>query len=210
KLQASKMFKSEMRTSFKFEHCWEIMRSNAKWCTQQLTKPGPSKKEKPADGIVLDTKGKQGSAEEKQENQGDNGVERPEEGRKKCKENAKKALDQKRVIGFLSSFQSTLEKQNAFNQEELELKKEKERKEFELMQEDLALKRKAHESREETRKKKAMLEERRDDERILAINVETQTPALREYYELLQKRILKKWKEDATSGNDSENSSGTG
>ncbi|KAI3991186.1 hypothetical protein MKX01_022407, partial [Papaver californicum] len=50
------MYKTLERGPFKYEHCWEIMKQNPKCCTQQLTKFGSSKKDKPAGVIILNTK----------------------------------------------------------------------------------------------------------------------------------------------------------
>lgn len=206
KSQALKMYKTLEGTTFRFEHCWEVMRKNPKWCSQKLTKPGSSKKDKPVDVINLDTLKQPITSTEGSEDNKSEGVPRPDEGRKLSKENAKKAHEQKGVIGFLTSYQSTIEKQNVFSQKELELKIEKERKEFELMKEDLALKKKAYELKEEARKKKEMIAERIEEERILNKDLDKMQPVMRKAYKIIQARILKKWKEDGTLGNDSESS----
>ncbi|KAI3973548.1 hypothetical protein MKW92_047903, partial [Papaver armeniacum] len=49
-----------------------------------------------------------------------------------------------------------------------------------------------------------MLAERKEEERILNKDLEKMQPALRKAYKIIQARILKKWKEDGTLGNDSE------
>ncbi|KAL2461811.1 DNA binding [Abeliophyllum distichum] len=45
KREAIRMFENyNDNKPFKFEHCWEILKSNAKWCTTQLTKMNESNK----------------------------------------------------------------------------------------------------------------------------------------------------------------------
>ncbi|KAI3870850.1 hypothetical protein MKX03_013741 [Papaver bracteatum] len=74
------------------------------------------------------------------------------------------------------------------------------------MKDDLALNKKAYELKKEARKKKEMLAERIEEERILNKDLEKMQPALRKAYKIIQARILKKWKEYGTLGNDAESS----
>lgn len=48
------VYKGREEKLFKYEHCWDIMRNNPKWCTRQLTKSGTSKKQKSIDDSSTD------------------------------------------------------------------------------------------------------------------------------------------------------------
>ncbi|KAI3853391.1 hypothetical protein MKW92_029938, partial [Papaver armeniacum] len=107
--EAKLLYEGIEGSSFKFEHCWEIMKASPKWCSLQLSKPS-SKKAKINGKSSVDT-----LAEEEKNNIGghgneyDNDDDRPL-GRKSSKENKKRMNDQKAVVDMLCSFQSTLEK----------------------------------------------------------------------------------------------------
>ncbi|RZC55002.1 hypothetical protein C5167_013866 [Papaver somniferum] len=118
-------------SSFKFEHCWEILKENPKWCSLQLTSTGTSKKEKKtgeslADSLAhtsLTSSLPDGVTDVDNENiDAEQGVARPP-GKNTSKAKLQKAHEQKNIAGILSSFQTTVEKQHLLNQQELELKK---------------------------------------------------------------------------------------
>lgn len=112
------MFEGNDKGPFKYEHCWEIMKANPKWCSQQLTLANSSKKSKVLDGDSVDT-GTASVPNNEEEYLDVDGVDRGP-GRKKAKENVQKMHDQKAVVDMLSSYKSTLEKQHAINQQNME------------------------------------------------------------------------------------------
>ena len=123
--------------SFRFEHCWEILKKNPKWCFDQLTKTGGSKKQKSVEGNSIDTEppstpttpgsvfsiGDDSINQETFANQSINsdGKVRPL-GRKNSKEKKKRVIEEKGMIDALGNLQCTLEKQFNFNQQEVEKK----------------------------------------------------------------------------------------
>ncbi|KAK3218411.1 hypothetical protein Dsin_012381 [Dipteronia sinensis] len=55
KREAIRMYTDFTSKPFKFEHCWEILKNNPKWCPGELTKQCGSKKQKAVDGSFLDS-----------------------------------------------------------------------------------------------------------------------------------------------------------
>ncbi|KAL2508242.1 glutathione S-transferase T2-like [Forsythia ovata] len=118
---------------FKYEHCWEIMIKNPKWCSKGLTKTNRSNKTK-----YGNSKDNSPTNDRTFSNLGDNctmdsialeginsdGVVRPQ-GRKGCKEKKRRLGEEKGVVDVLNKLQCTLEKQIDVNREELELKRER-------------------------------------------------------------------------------------
>ncbi|KAL5711986.1 hypothetical protein ACHQM5_014202 [Ranunculus cassubicifolius] len=181
---------------FKFEHCWEIMKKNPKWCSLHVTKQGSSKKQKPLDDSspdnpILPDSTMQGSALD------DNGtnfdmedeLERPD-GRKATKEKKKKGVADKGVVDVLGNMHSTWEKQYNLIKEELELKKERDQKEFELKEQTMKLE---LEFKERNQKLKEKVQRQKDQERIMNKDLTNLDPSLRQHFEKIQANILKEW-----------------
>ncbi|KAL2535485.1 glutathione S-transferase T2-like [Forsythia ovata] len=113
--------------SFKYNHCWEIMIKNPKWCSKRLTKTNGSSKQK-VDNNISPT------IDEPFSNLGDdfmafeginsNGAMHPQ-GRKGCKEKKRRLNDEKGVVDALNKLQCTLEKQIIVNRKELEMKRDR-------------------------------------------------------------------------------------
>ncbi|GER37338.1 glutathione S-transferase THETA 2 [Striga asiatica] len=156
------------KKKFKFEHCWEIMRKNPKWCTNQLTKTNGSNKSKAdnvshlptdllfvnlADDTCMDPLGSETLKMD--------GLVRPQ-GRKASKDKKRKPNDDKGVVEVLGKLQCTLEMHVNITREELELKKEREEKEHELREQDLT----------------------------------KLSPTMRETFEMYRVQILKEWEND--------------
>lgn len=190
--------------SFKFEHSWEIMKQNPKWCSTQLTKAGGSKKQKVIDDSKVDilpisTPASEPTVERgddtinadiiKIENSNTSGNVRPL-GRKGSKEKKKRADEENGVISVLINLQSSLDKQIAFTKEELELKKEKDEKDF-------LLRKQAMEMEMEFKKE---VQKRKEQERILNRDLSKLQPALRKAVERMQAQILKEWEDDGLFG----------
>ncbi|KAK0580523.1 hypothetical protein LWI29_002937 [Acer saccharum] len=122
---------------FKYEHCWEILIKNPKWCSKEFTKTNDSNKQKSINDsnspMSFSNEGDESMNSDTPVTEGINvdGVVRPQ-GRKGTKEKKRRLNDEKSVVDALYNLQSTLEKQIMVNQEELELKREKDKKEFEL------------------------------------------------------------------------------
>ncbi|KAI3925656.1 hypothetical protein MKW92_053548, partial [Papaver armeniacum] len=198
-----------------FEHCWEIMKKNPKWCSLQLTKTGTSKKEKktgeglvdsqPALAQTLPTSSlPDGVTDVDQENiDAEQGVSRPP-GKNTSKAKLQKAHEQKNMASILSSFQATIEKQHILNQQELELKKEKDKKDHELMEllmkKELELKEKSQQLKEEAQRQKEKLGKRKECERIMTTDLTPLQPAIRKVYEQMQAKIIKEWEEEGLLG----------
>ncbi|RZC76643.1 hypothetical protein C5167_000784 [Papaver somniferum] len=98
-------------SAFKFEHCWEILKENPKWCSLQLTKTGTSKKEKKTAGEGLADSLAQTSLTsslpdgvtdvDKEDIDAEQGVARPP-GKNTSKAKHQKAHEQKNIAGILS------------------------------------------------------------------------------------------------------------
>ncbi|TXG51072.1 hypothetical protein EZV62_023596 [Acer yangbiense] len=208
---------------FKYEYCWEILITNPKWCSKELTKTNDSNKQK----FVNDSNSPVSFS-----NQGDDymnlntpiteginsdGVVRPQ-GRKDTKEKKRRLNDEKGVVEALCNLQSILEKQIKFNEEELELKKEKDKKEFELreqtMKKEIKLKEKAQKMKEKDQqlkeknqrlkekeqKMKEKAQKRQKQDCILNQDVNKLPLPLRSTFEIYQTQILKEWENDGLFG----------
>ncbi|KAI3852148.1 hypothetical protein MKX03_015608, partial [Papaver bracteatum] len=101
---------------------------------------------------------------------------------------------------------STIEKQHLFNQQELELKKEKDKKDHELMEllmkKELELKENAQQLKEEAQRQKQKLGKRKECERIMTTDLTPLQPAIRKVYEQMQAKIIKEWEEEGLLGDD--------
>ncbi|XP_026416043.1 uncharacterized protein LOC113311418 [Papaver somniferum] len=121
------------------------------------------------------------------------GVARPP-GKNTSKAKLQKAHEQKNIAGILSSFQTTVEKQHLLNQQELELKKEKDKKDHELMEllmkKELELKEKDQQLKEEAQRQKQKLGKRKECERIMTTDLTPLQPAIRKAYEQMQAKII--------------------
>ncbi|RZC87628.1 hypothetical protein C5167_036169 [Papaver somniferum] len=201
-------------SAFKFEHCWEILKENPKWCSLQLTRTGTSKKEKKTGESLVDSLAQtsltsslpDGVADVDNENiDAEQGVSRPP-GKNTIKAKLQKAHEQKNIAGILSSFQTTVEKQHLLNQQELELKKEKDKKDHELMEilmkKELELKEKDQQLKEEAQRQKQKLGKRKECERIMTTDLTPLQPAIRKVYEQMQAKIIKEWEEEGLLGDD--------
>ncbi|KAK2647620.1 hypothetical protein Ddye_015109 [Dipteronia dyeriana] len=208
---------------FKYEHCWEILIKNPKWCLKELTKTNESNKQK----AVNDSDSPVSFS-----NQGDDymnpdtpltgginsdGVMRPQ-GRKGTKEKMRWLNDEKCVVDALYNLQSTLERKIKVNEEELELKREKDNKEFQLreqtMKKEIKLKEKAQKMKEKAqqlkendqrlKKKEQEIKEkaqkRQEQDRFLNQDVNKLPQALRSTFEIYQAQILKEWENDGLFG----------
>ncbi|KAF5198131.1 hypothetical protein FRX31_012282 [Thalictrum thalictroides] len=196
--QARRMYKELGDQPFRYEHCWEIMKNNPKWCSQQLTKSGISKKQKLVDGSFVDNSLPNGDnvINLDTEINNSNGVTRPD-GRKATKEMKKRAVIEKGVVDVLGNLQCTLEKQFDFNREELELKKEKDKRESELREQVIKME---LELKERNQKMKEKAQKRKEQERILNKDLTNLQPAVRETFERMQAKILKEWENDFQGG----------
>ncbi|XP_026400133.1 glutathione S-transferase T2-like [Papaver somniferum] len=192
-MEAKFLFEGNDKGPFKYEHCWEIMKANPKWCSQQLTLANSSKKLKVLDGDSVDT-GTASVPNNEEEYLDVDGVDRGP-GRKKAKENVQKMHDQKAVVDMLSSYKSTLEKQHAINQQNMEWREQMFKKDFELREKSQKLK-------EETQKSKQKAYKRKEQERILNTNLEKLQPVLRIAYEKMQAQILKEWENEGLFGDE--------
>ncbi|KAI3973010.1 hypothetical protein MKX01_019668 [Papaver californicum] len=187
--EAKFLFEGNDKGPFKYEHCWELMKDNPKWCWQQLTLASSSKKAKvvEVDGISVDS-GTASMPTNEEEYLDVDGADRGP-GRKKAKENVQKMYDQKGVVDMLSSYKTTLEKQHIIKQQNLEWREQMLRKDFELRERSMKLKEEAQMS-----KKKAYT--RKKLERISNTDLESLQPALRTAYEKWQTQILKEWQNE--------------
>ena len=208
---------------FKYEHCWEILITNPKWCSKELTKTNNSNKQKSVNDsdspVSLSNLGDDYMNPDNPITEGINsdGVVRPQ-GRKATKEKKRRLNDEKGVVDALYNLQSTLEKQIKVNEEELKLKREKDKKEFELreqiMKKEIELKEKAQKMKEkdqQLKKKNQRLKEkeqnmkekaqkRQEQDRILNQDVNKLPLALRSTFEIYQAQILKEWENDGLFG----------
>ncbi|KAL6494195.1 hypothetical protein OROGR_030995 [Orobanche gracilis] len=208
KNKALLMYKEMEARIFKYEHCWEIMKNNPKWCTRQLTKSGTSKKQKLVDDSSIDNlfPPTQTTMESSLPHGDDvinldteiteDGVTRPD-GRKATKEKKKRVVTEKGVIDALRHLQCTLERQLDFNREELELKKERDKREYELREQTI---KKELEFKERNQKLKEKAQKRKEQERILNKDLTNLQPAVRETFERMQAQILKEWEKDDILG----------
>ncbi|KAK3225451.1 hypothetical protein Dsin_005313 [Dipteronia sinensis] len=199
----------------KYEHCWEILIKNPKWCSKELTKIADSNKQKSVnDSDSPVSFSNQGDAYRNPdtpitEGINSDGVVR-QQGRKGTKEKKRRLNDERGV--------STLEKQIKVNEEELELKREKEKKEFEVreqtMKKEIELKEKAQKMKEKDQqlkekdqrlkekeqKMKVKAQKRQEQDRILNQDVNKLPLALRSTFEIYQAQILKEWENDGLFG----------
>ncbi|KAL2492627.1 DNA binding [Abeliophyllum distichum] len=99
--------------SFKYEHCWEIMIKNPKWCSKGLTKTngsnkpkfGNSKDNSPTNGMTSSNLGDNCTIDSiALEGINSDGVVRPQ-GRKGCKEKKRRLGDEKGVVDALNKLQ---------------------------------------------------------------------------------------------------------
>ncbi|KAL6572234.1 hypothetical protein OROMI_013192 [Orobanche minor] len=189
---------------FKHEDCWEICRKNVKWCTKLLTKQDVNKKQKP---IVDSSNENSPTSKQAQfdpsfiagssyatenicneaENTNDEGIARPANGRKAVKDQRKKMAAEKSVADALGNLQAFLERQADLNRAELELKKEKDKKDFELRREIFTSE---IESKKEANEVKKGALKRKEQERILDKELTRLAPNVRKKYELMQAQIL--------------------
>ncbi|KAL5718566.1 hypothetical protein ACHQM5_011453 [Ranunculus cassubicifolius] len=186
--------------AFKFEHCWEILKKNPKWCSLQLTKQGSSKKQKSVDDrssdnpILVESTLRGSTLGDNVTNlDSEDELERPD-GRKATKEKKKKVVTDKGVVDVLGNMHSTWEKQYNLIKEELELKKERDQKEFELKERTMKLE---LQFKERNQKLKEKAQRRKDQERIMNKDLTNLEPSLRQHYEKIQANILKEWEHDA-------------
>ncbi|KAL2522014.1 uncharacterized protein Fot_25937 [Forsythia ovata] len=102
-------------------------------------------------------------------------------------------------MNALNKLQCTLEKQVNVNLVDLEMKREKDRKEFELreqvMKKEIELKEKAQKLRERAQR-------RQEQERIMNQDLSKLPPTVRASYEIFQGQILKEWEIEGLFGND--------
>lgn len=202
-------------TSFKFEHCWEIMKDNPKWCSAQLTKTGSSKKAKSVGANAAPSPSVANAAEISSSHEPDhtnvgssgekiindeNGLDRPL-GRKGSKEKKKKMKEQQGVVDVLTSFQSSFEKQYMYNERNLEWRQQMLQKELELKEKAQLLKEKAQLLKEEAHSKKQKMEDRKEQERIMNTDLDTLQPALRSAFKRMQSQIMKEWEDSGLLGN---------
>ncbi|CAH9108928.1 unnamed protein product [Cuscuta europaea] len=155
--------------SFKYEHCWEIMKTNLKWCTKEVTRTKELSKQRAASDTDVDTKvpstiplttaNKEHDCINIDAPSAINGsdVERPQ-GRKGTKEKKGKLNEEKGVVDALNKLQTILEKQISVSEEELKMKREKNIKDFDLkekiMKKEVELKENAHKLKENAKKLK--------------------------------------------------------
>ncbi|KAL6574350.1 hypothetical protein OROHE_001254 [Orobanche hederae] len=198
---------SEHNQPFKHEECWEICRKNVKWCTQLLTKQNATKKQKPvvdssnvnsltsketqpdSNFIPSSSYAPENSKINESGDVVDEGVARPT-GRKYVKDQKKRMVAEKGVAEALGNLQTFLKSQVDLNRVELELKKEKEKKDYELREKIFT---------EEIEFKK-QTQKRKDQERILDKDLSRLAPNLRKKYEQMQAQILKEWEKDGYFG----------
>ncbi|KAL2532874.1 NAM-associated domain-containing protein [Abeliophyllum distichum] len=132
-------------------------------------------------------------------------VVRPQ-GRKGCKEKRRRLNDENGVVDVLKKLQCTLEKHIEFNQKELELKREKDMKQFEMreqtLRKDLELKDTAQKLKIKDQELRERAQKRQEQHRIMNQDISKLTPALRKTYEIYQAKILKEWENDDLFGND--------
>ncbi|KAL2508485.1 glutathione S-transferase T2-like [Forsythia ovata] len=86
------------------------------------------------------------------------------QGRKSCKEKKRKLNEEKGVMNALNKLQCTLEKQVNVNLVDLEMKREKDRKEFELREQVM---KKETELKEKAQKLRERAQRRQEQERIM-------------------------------------------
>ncbi|KAL2503598.1 NAM-associated domain-containing protein [Abeliophyllum distichum] len=173
---------------------------NPKWCSKELTKRNVFNRQKfnnsnsPTIDESLPNLGDDPTASE-----GINSDEvvRPQ-GRKSCKEKKRKLNEENGVMNALNKLQCTLEKQVNVNLVDLDMKREKDRKEFELreqvMKKEIELKEKAQKLRERAQR-------RQEQERIMNQDLTKLSPNVRASYEIFQGQILKEWESEGLFGN---------
>ncbi|KAL5728008.1 hypothetical protein ACHQM5_001137 [Ranunculus cassubicifolius] len=210
---------------FKHEECWEICRKNAKWCTKHLTKQDASRKNKSvvdssdentptSNQTQTDPSPVAGSSSARvndgidpknveAEKTNDEGVSRPDKGRKGVKDQKRRVVAEKVVADALGNLQSSLEKQFEWNRVDLELKKEREKKDYELRKKIFNAE---IELKERNQKMKEKAQKRKEQERILEKDLTKLTLNVRVKYETMQAHILKEWEKEGffgeVSGND--------
>ncbi|CAH9088065.1 unnamed protein product [Cuscuta epithymum] len=211
-----KVFSDKKIKEFKYIHCWELLITNPKWCTSQLTKASglnKSASDNKTAAEVCDTSPipeKHGLESEQIKS---DGIVRPL-GRKSCKDRKRKLNSENGVIEILNKIQCSFDKQIEFNKVELEMKKENQMKEYafreELMKKEIELKEHNRKLREEAqlmkeeqemkKKEKEMRQRRVDQDRVMSIDLSRLPPSTRATYEILQAQILKEWEIGSTSG----------
>ncbi|KAL5709323.1 hypothetical protein ACHQM5_020027 [Ranunculus cassubicifolius] len=202
---------------FKHEECWEICRKNAKWCTKHLTKQDASKMQKsvvenPPTSNQTQTDPSSSSARVNDdtdpkiveaEKTNDEGVTLPDDGRKAVKEQKRRVVAEKVVADALGNLQSSLERQFELNRVDLELKKEREKKDYELREKIFNVE---IELKERNQKMKEKAQKRKEQERILEKDLTKLAPNVQVLYETMQAQIVKEWEKDGffgeVSGND--------
>ncbi|KAL2545031.1 glutathione S-transferase T2-like [Forsythia ovata] len=126
-------------------------------------------------------------------------VVRPQ-GRKSCKEKRRRLNDENGVVDVLKKLQCTLKKQNEFNQKELELKIEKDMKQFEMreqtLRKNLELKDTAQKLKIKDQELRERAQKRQEQDHIMNQDISKLIPALQKTYE------LKEWENDDLFGND--------
>ncbi|KAL6578424.1 hypothetical protein OROMI_010752 [Orobanche minor] len=204
---------------FKHEECWDICRKNVKWCTKQLTKQDAPRKQK----YVVDSSNENSASSKETQaapnlvqgsssacvndvthlktseggNTNDEGVARPNDGRKAIKDQKKKVFAEKSVADALGNLQSSLERQIELNRMDLKLKKEREKKDYELRDKIFNAE---IELKEKNQKMKEKAYKRKEQERILEKDLTKLTPNVRKKYEAMQAQIIKEWEKDGFFG----------
>ncbi|CAH9084452.1 unnamed protein product [Cuscuta epithymum] len=185
--------------SFKHEHCWEIMKTNSKWCTKEVNRTKDLSKQKTANasGHTQESIPPMNSGNEDQNcidldvtSDGKRSdIERPQ-GRKATKEKKRRLNDEKNVVDALNKIHTVLDKQVSVNEEEVKMKKEKDLKDFELrekvMQKELEFKERA--------------EKRKELQYILNQDVNKLPFSMRERFEMYQSQIFKEWENNGRFG----------
>ncbi|KAL5720819.1 hypothetical protein ACHQM5_013451 [Ranunculus cassubicifolius] len=171
--------------AFKHEECWDICRKNVKWCSSSACVNDGT------DPKIVEA-----------EKTNDEGVTRPDDGRKAVKDQKRRVVGEKVVADALGNLQSSLEKQFEWNRADLELKKEREKKDYELREKifnaEIGLK-------ERNQKMKEKAQKRKEQERILEKDLSKLAPNVRVKYETMQAQILKEWEKDGFFGEVSAN-----
>ncbi|KAL2479030.1 glutathione S-transferase T2-like [Forsythia ovata] len=104
------------------------------------------------------------------------------QGRNGCKEKRKRLNDENDVVDVLKKLQCTIEKKIEFNQKELELKREKDMKKFEMreqtLRKDLKLKDTAQKLKFKDQELRERAQKRQEQHRIMNQDISKLTPAL--------------------------------
>ncbi|GER33179.1 transposon protein [Striga asiatica] len=228
KREAIRMYKEcTGKKEFQFEHCWETLRTNPKWCMKNMTKKNefsegdhPTDKDTSSVHIIPDDSQDVDCVGEINKT---NGIVRPH-GRKASKEGKRKTNEDIAVIDAIKGLRSTFEK-------EIEFKKESSKKEFEFKQhianQEIEVKvaaekrklkdqelREEAQKKEDRRKEKELHEKeklekkaqkREEQHRILSIDVSKLPQAVQKRIEECQMRILNEWETEGLFGENVEN-----